>query len=302
MFGIESSYSISPRCDTRTELSVCLTLLAACVTAVVFGILAYKEYITPTIAYSAAPVIGVILILTGAAIALIRKERSQEPSAFFFPIDAAESVTITGEANYCSPDKEHPYFYQTICLNLSGNEKKVVVEIESIDMEEQTIEFAFCFNIYKKTYTLQDGVTLEEYTKNIEAFRNKNLLTKRDYLLLTGAEGVDNHSGPALLFVKLREVDSQDEVFTSRVPNSKYTAFSYPNNYRIATHGTSESRSFITFERDEDAEPPRSCAGLHPDVVSRLRAKSWTWYLPGQIASGVYVTQRTDSEKYGFIP
>lgn len=77
---INTSYSFSPRCDARMGLSMGLALLAALVTSVIIGVLAYRGQLSLTIAYSTAPAIGVGFILTGAAFACIRKESSIDNS------------------------------------------------------------------------------------------------------------------------------------------------------------------------------------------------------------------------------
>lgn len=74
---VDTSYSFTPQCDNRTNLSVGLSLIAALVTAAVFVALAYLGHISLTTAYSSAAASGVTLILIGAAIALIRKQEVQ---------------------------------------------------------------------------------------------------------------------------------------------------------------------------------------------------------------------------------
>lgn len=112
MATVNTSYSSSLQCDTRSGLSVGLTLLALLVTAAVFGVLAYKEYISPTVAYSAAPPMGVAFIVLGTAIAFIRKNATFMPTvepedpltlARSTPVEA--SVTDAKDEQKVMPDE-----------------------------------------------------------------------------------------------------------------------------------------------------------------------------------------------------
>lgn len=296
MNTIDFSYSIVFQCDSRTALSVALSLLAAIATAVALGVLAHYGYITPTAAYATAPAVGTVLTLLGVAIALIRKDK---PKYAPIPNEVPRPRKVTPSANTQSqsvrdptpikryfdgtitvqlvpyrpntdfylrkqrPTQDAPYHCLKVQIALDGTTEPVEVEVLEVGYYGSNcykMRFQYQDIEYQKEITNGSGVEAawKEHVKNAE-----NLLLRGDYQRL-----IDPH-GPATLLMFTEENNQ----------SSGKTYFSQKEFPQVAYKG-----KVVTFTRTHTT-PIRSLQGLDefPEICALLQARSWTWEAPYDI-------------------
>lgn len=281
MISVDTSYSCTPRCDSRTQMSIGLSLLAALVTTAVFVVLANKGYISPTVAYSAAPSIGAALILIGAAVALIRKDR-EIPQLTEIEIsqliETQKGVTLEKEITFHPPDRAHPYAYYTVTLNfgthrISGVE---ILERETPNDEGVTnILFVYEGKRYiKQTQvlfsfwhpTLQRNAERNAFTQwdeDLATWSGKKYLSKEKYQILM-------QEGNSAEFFKICDSFGLDT-------EQKGVVFEIPGFLEWKRQGS----TIIIFKTIREC-PEELLEGLkdHPDVIKKLSAEEWTWNPP----------------------
>lgn len=305
MNSINSLYSVVFQCDNRTALSVGLSLLAAVTTAIVLGVLAYCEYITPTIAYSAAPTIGTLLILIGVAIAVVRKDISSKAEVIpsLLPAQAEKAMSLGATAAVDSqpksvqdPSQIKQSFNDAKSVQLVHYSKhrhqrrylkwqkptqdspyyylkaRIALEgaTEHVEVEVLDVHYDGGESCYKLLFQYLDTQYHKEITNSLGIeqtwFQRKN----ENLLLRADYQRLTDPRGPAALLM-----------FTEDSHNADGTAYFSQKEFPQATY----EGKVVTFTRT-DTTPIRSLKGLKefPTICALLQATSWSWEAPHNVS------------------
>lgn len=303
MSTVDTSYTFSAACDTRTGVSMGIALLVTTVVAVALGVLAHLGYINPVIAYTVAPISGVLLLLIGAAVACIRSDGAPsfhegEPllKPQFPPLWVVQGGEMTPEAllknkktkavqfeteemvRIYPPDADHPFYYRVVRVQLEA----AYMDVEAANFRDTSgwvlAAVGIRFNRSEYHISLRN---LQEIQGVKASFANKIFDSSR-YTELT------KYRFPARLFLQNPDSISFEKgvhCVVFQIPD--YQSYRLYNDEAL---NPSKNR-VIYFTRTHGAPPPYPVKDFniaipeHKAIVDILQSDQWSWQAPGEITN-----------------